>query len=262
MWLKPDKEPLNIIYQEDCLTFGELEGTYYLVTDEGTCRLSDLIREPGLYIELTGAKMITMHNAFTVKDMCDAARENKTITLVSGNDYNIEGLIKLIRKAIVLAMDNVDASYVEGQCFMDFMKEKGADSPETAVSLEDAGLKSSMLYPLIHSRKIKETSEGKYYLRDPEKEPDERFGRVISNNVRFGYGYRPFEGRRQYYAWHGYPNRNDDYFTTVEITEKEFRQIEMEYPGEISADRATAEIFRDKYVEGHPVIYEGWNRTI
>ncbi len=94
-----------------------------------------------------------------------------------------------------------------------------------------------------------------------EKEKDYLF-RLISNQVRFGYGYRRFEGRRQYFAWHGYPNRNDDFITNVEISEEEFRQIEQEYPEEICADRKTAEKFRDKYVEGHPVLLEGWGRLL
>ena len=33
------------------------------------------------------------------------------------------------------------------------------------------------------------------------------FFRVISNQVRFGCGFRTVEGRKQYFAWHGYPNR-------------------------------------------------------
>ena len=86
--------------------------------------------------------------------------------------------------------------------------------------------------------------------------------RVISNQVRFGCGYRTVDGRRQYFAWHGYPNRNDDYFTTSEISETEFRQIRKEYPREIVADRETAELFRRKYVDGHPVILEGMNRLL
>ena len=86
--------------------------------------------------------------------------------------------------------------------------------------------------------------------------------RLISNQVRFGYGYRLADGRRQYFAWHGYPNRNDDYITSVEISEEEFGQIAKEYPNEIVADRKTAQKFRDKYVEGHPVILEGWNRLL
>ena len=86
--------------------------------------------------------------------------------------------------------------------------------------------------------------------------------RLISNQVRFGYGYRTVDGKRQYFAWHGVPNRNDDYITNVEISEEEFAQIAAEYPHEIVADRKTAQRFRDKYVEGHPVLLEGWNRLL
>lgn len=88
---------------------------------------------------------------------------------------------------------------------------------------------------------------------------DDRFSRVISNQVRFGYGYRLVPGGRLYYAWHGYPNRNDDFITYAEISREEFDRIETEYPQEISADRNTAQAFRDKYVEGHKVLAEGWN---
>ena len=86
--------------------------------------------------------------------------------------------------------------------------------------------------------------------------------RVISNQIRFGCGYRTVDGKRQYFAWHGYPNRNDDYFTTSEITKREYDAICEEYPEEIVADRETAEHFRRKYVDGHPVILEGWNKLL
>ena len=86
--------------------------------------------------------------------------------------------------------------------------------------------------------------------------------RTISNQVRFGCGYRTVNGRRQYFAWHGYPSRNDDYFTTSEIGEAEYNEIERNYPEEIVADRATAEAFRNRYVDGHPVLLEGWNRLL
>ena len=42
--------------------------------------------------------------------------------------------------------------------------------------------------------------------------------RVISNQVRFGCGYRTVDRKRQYFAWHGYPNRND---VTKAATENE-----------------------------------------
>ena len=88
------------------------------------------------------------------------------------------------------------------------------------------------------------------------------FFRVISKQVRFGCGYRTVDGKRQYFAWHGYPNRNDDYFTTSESSEAEYDEINRKYPKEIVANREKAEVFRSRYVDGHPVILEGWNRLL
>ncbi len=51
------------------------------------------------------------------------------------------------------------------------------------------------------------------------------FFRVISNQVRFGCGYRTVDGKRQCFAWHGYPDRNSDYITTSEISESEFTRL-------------------------------------
>ena len=86
--------------------------------------------------------------------------------------------------------------------------------------------------------------------------------RLISNLVRFGCGYREIGGRRQYYAWHGYPNRNDDFITYAEISEYEYREIGWDYPRPVDADRETAERFREKYVADHPVLAEGWNVSL
>lgn len=86
--------------------------------------------------------------------------------------------------------------------------------------------------------------------------------RVISNQVRFGCGYRTVNGKRQYFAWHGYPDRNSDYFTTAEISESEFNEINKKYPKEIVANREKAEVFRNRYVDGHPVILEGLDRLL
>lgn len=88
------------------------------------------------------------------------------------------------------------------------------------------------------------------------------FFRVISNQVRFGCGYRTVDGKRQFFAWHGYPDRNSDYFTTAEISEDEFDEINKKYPREIVANRETAEVFRKKYIENHTVLLEGWDRLL
>lgn len=91
---------------------------------------------------------------------------------------------------------------------------------------------------------------------------NDRHFRVISNQVRFGCGYRTVDGKKQYFTWHGVPSRNDDYFTTSEISKRGYDAICAEYPKEIAAGRDTAERFRAKYVEGHPVILEGWNKLL
>lgn len=90
------------------------------------------------------------------------------------------------------------------------------------------------------------------------KKDDSYLFRLISNQVRFGYGRRTVDGHLQYFAFHGYPNRNDDYFTTAEISEEEFHQIEQEYPAEICGNFKDGLAFRNKYVDRHPVLLEGW----
>ena len=67
---------------------------------------------------------------------------------------------------------------------------------------------------------------------------------------------------KQFFAWYGSPNRNDDYITTTEISEEEYAQISMEYPANIVADLKIANLFRQKYIEGHTVILEGWNMLL
>lgn len=104
--------------------------------------------------------------------------------------------------------------------------------------------------------KLVKNAEGK------NKENKDYYFRVISNQVRFGCGYRNHNGHRQYFAWHGYPNQNSDYITTSEISEDEFKEINKNYPKEIVANREKAEVFRNRYVDNHPMILEGWDRLL
>ena len=90
----------------------------------------------------------------------------------------------------------------------------------------------------------------------------EKHSRAISNSARVGFGYRIIDGKKQYFAYHGYWNKNDDYFTTAEISKGEYLEIETEYPGEHHMDPVEAEAFRKKYIHDHPVILEGWNELL
>ena len=73
-------------------------------------------------------------------------------------------------------------------------------------------------------------------------EDNSRYFRLISNGVRFGYGFQMNLDSKQFFAWHGSPKGNDDYITTTAISEEEYEQIGMEYPDDIVADIETADI--------------------
>ena len=104
-------------------------------------------------------------------------------------------------------------------------------------------------------------TDGCKWLAHDGQQPDE-YIRFISNSVRFGCGYRIESGRKQYFAFHGSPNRNDDYYITTEISEEEYEQICRDYPEQINANSITAALFKNKYIDGHSVILEGWNELL
>ena len=260
-----NRESLNVIFQEGDLCLGDVDERTYLLDGERSFWLSDHPYEPCLYVKTSDGAMMTVHHAFTVEELCRAAKEDSIIRMITGNEYDIRGVCRLLLKAVELSRDDVDIGYVEGSLFLDHLKQQGAVSPETAVDPAAVGIRNpKMMNPFLHSKKVCCTAEGLFYLRGTAKisEDEESCFRVISNQVRFGCGYRTVDDSRQYYAWHGYPNRNDDFITYAEISEGEYEQINNEYPLEIIADRDTAEIFRKKYVNGHKVLKEGWNVSL
>lgn len=89
-----------------------------------------------------------------------------------------------------------------------------------------------------------------------------KLDRIISTPIVFGCGYRVVSGEKQFYAWHGLANKNDNYITTAEISESEFRMIEKEYPFPIDAKKEQASAFRKKYVHNHKILLEGWHKYI
>ena len=260
-------------YQDDEYILEKRDEKVFLIKGEYEYELSYQPYGSCLNIKTPDRKWWTIYQAFSVGELCHAARTNDTIRMITGETYDIRGVFKLIMKALELKLDQMDIGYIEARCFMDILAEKGAVSEETAFDLYSVGMVNpNIMSHLIHSKKVQNTPDGRHYLRkagaemygltsaEPaEKDPGEPDFRLISNQVRFGVGYIERPSGKQYYSWHGQPNRNDDYITYAEITEEEFAQINKEYPRRIDADRETAEVFRNKYVDGHKVISEGWN---
>lgn len=263
-----EKGSKELIYRKDGISFEKIGSCYYLFVEERKYRISDYPECRCLYVKCPDGKMFTIHNAFTVIDLCIAADHNSSMKMYSNNTYDINGVFRLLCKAIELAVPDMDISFIEANCFIDFMKEHGAVSPETGVSLADAGIDYPIMLPFVESKKVGMTPGGLYYLRSPDEENREepadssRYSRLISNQVRFGYGYRDFDGQRHYYAWYGSPSRNDDFITFAEISAAECAQIERTYPRDFSADREIGERFSNKYIAGHKVIKKGWNVTL
>lgn len=159
------KESLKTIYQDGDLLLGECEGKYYLFRGEQRCQLSDHPYEPCLYIKAATGACITIHNSFTLEELCRAARTNGTIWMVTGDEYDMQGICMLLRKALDLSKESVDVGYLEGCCFMDYLEECGATSEETAVPLTDRGIDNpNVMNPFLHSKKVKRTNDARFYI--------------------------------------------------------------------------------------------------
>ena len=162
------KRDINIIYEEDGLVYGDADGRFYLISGERSFYLSNYPLEPILYIKSPDGTMTTIHQAFSVDELTEAARTNRPLRMITGDEYDIRGVFKLILKAIDSGLDSVDINYAEGLCFMDYLEANGAVSAGTAVNLVKAGMQNpNVMNVFIHSKKVGCTPDGLYYLRRP-----------------------------------------------------------------------------------------------
>ena len=159
------RESLETIYQDGDLLLGKYEGQYYLFKGEQPYLLAGHPYEPCLYIKAAQGILITVHNSFTLDELCRAAETNGTIKMITGDEYDMQGICMLLRKALTLSKESVDIGYLEGRCFMDYLEERGATSEESAVPLTDSGIDNpNVMNPFLHSKKVKRTNDARYYL--------------------------------------------------------------------------------------------------
>ena len=165
------RELLETIFQDGDLLLGKYEEQYYLFKGEQSCQLFDHPYEPCLYIEAAQGNSITVHNSFTLDELCRTAKTNGTIRMITGDEYDMQGIFILLRKALTLSKESVDVGYLEGCCFMDYLEECGATSEETAVPLTNSGIDNpKVMNPFLHSKKVKRTNDARYYIvKSPEK---------------------------------------------------------------------------------------------
>lgn len=82
---------------------------------------------------------------------------------------------------------------------------------------------------------------------------------MFSNSIRYGVAKAIDAQHPYYFAAHGFPSRNDDYYTIARVTEQEYEEMVHIYAPLGSQSNPTAEMFRSEYVENHVQVYEGWH---
>lgn len=81
------------------------------------------------------------------------------------------------------------------------------------------------------------------------------------NFISCGYRFGVAALSNRYIAFHGQPNRNDDFYTVTEISNTEYQEILTKAPTIIEnrcASSETAQLFFNRFINGRPVLYEGW----
>lgn len=126
-----------------------------------------------------------------------------------------------------------------------------------AMDVENILLRESF-WRKIEEQKI-ENHEGVISFAGVVKKPVMVDYTMFSNSIRYGVAKAIDEQHPCYFAVHGYPNRNDDYYTIASVTEQEYDEMVRVYAPLGSQSNPTAEIFRNKYVENHTQVYEGWH---
>ena len=154
------------LYKDKDLVFFKDNEEYYLINGNDSYTVSDHLYEPYLFIK-SEDRCITIHNSFTVRQLCDAIDSNGSIMMITGHKYDVSGIFKLILKAIELSRESVDIGFVEGHCFIEYMKQHKAVSKESAVNLSEAGIiNPNVMNPFVHSKIVGRTDDGLFYLRD------------------------------------------------------------------------------------------------
>jgi hypothetical protein len=156
---------MRYIFREEGLGIAQSAGETLLTDGENVYRLTCNPREPDLNITTGDGREITVHNAFTVDALIDYAVNRKPMRMITGNEYDIGTVCRLMLLAVSTGRDCMDIGYLEECRFLDILRENGAVSEETAFDLVASGLSNHrMMNTFMHSGKVRRTEKDLYYL--------------------------------------------------------------------------------------------------
>ena len=159
-----------IVYlDERYALFQEREKVF--VSIDGKCyRLFCYPYEPITYIDMGSGSFVSIHNAFDPYNVIKSFAKGYSVRSISGKEYDAEEFCKMLEFMIDHYTDT-DISYLEGAMAVKKLKELSATSPETAVKLQELGVRT-ISDNFSHSRSLDErvmyTDDGKVYLRIKE----------------------------------------------------------------------------------------------
>ncbi|MBO4358423.1 MAG: hypothetical protein J5796_01325 [Erysipelotrichaceae bacterium] len=149
----------------DGITIKDVDGHLFLICKEDTYGLSSYSPEPCLYIEKPDGSELTIHDFLDVKEIYDSVKTGKKTRTITGHEYDLEGLCRLMLFAVNDLEGNIDIGYLEGRMFVDVLEENEAYSEQSAVDLGRYGLINHRIMDgFIHSKRIKRTDDGRYYV--------------------------------------------------------------------------------------------------
>lgn len=101
--------------------------------------------------------------------------------------------------------------------------------------------------------------EGRVTFHGVVKRPLALSYQPFSNQIRYGVASGRMDGRRMYFAFHGSPSRNDDYYVVTSISEQEYDEACRIYGPMGSQGRETGDKYCETFINGHTVLCEGWS---
>ena len=129
-------DSIEILYQTEdvCLIYKDQD--LVLVVDDKAYQLSSHPYEPCLYIKFDNKIITIIHNSFDVLEIIQLAKENGVMRAITGEEYDIKRICKLLVYAVNNNIFESDIGYLEKRLAKDGLIKCGANS-----KVEDSDLK-------------------------------------------------------------------------------------------------------------------------
>lgn len=158
---------VKVLYSVKNIALMDVDGELCLRDGGNLYRIHSHPYAPCTYLVRERNIAATIHNAFESSTIRRVVEERQPICAVTGAEYDADRICRFLAFAARLC-PNHDIGYVEGKMAIEKMKEIGATSPESAVGMDELGVRT-ISDVFSHSKKLAErvmrTGNGKVYVQ-------------------------------------------------------------------------------------------------